>query len=66
MLFRTCFPFPYSPAYIGHYIVLCGYNLHSRKFMYRNPVMKDRKLEALRFIWVSLGSKRSVMFQMFA
>lgn len=38
---RTCFPFPYTPAYTGHYIVLCGYNLHSRKFLYRNPIMKD-------------------------
>lgn len=40
--FRSCFPF--KSGYNGHYIVLCGYNFKVRKFFYRNPANKDRKL----------------------
>ncbi|XP_065082601.1 protein GUCD1 [Ochlerotatus camptorhynchus] len=29
-------------AYMGHYIILCGYDQRIRKFIYRNPAFKDR------------------------
>lgn len=29
-------------AYMGHYIILCGYDQRIRKFLYRNPAFKDR------------------------
>ncbi|EAA05246.4 AGAP011198-PA [Anopheles gambiae str. PEST] len=33
---------PCEIRYMGHYIVLCGYNKKLQKFMYRNPACKDR------------------------
>uniref|UniRef100_A0A182VNA1 Protein GUCD1 n=2 Tax=Anopheles merus TaxID=30066 RepID=A0A182VNA1_ANOME len=37
---RSCLSI--TPSYMGHYIVLCGYNKKLQKFMYRNPACKDR------------------------
>ncbi|PNF36938.1 Protein GUCD1 [Cryptotermes secundus] len=37
---RGCLP--WGTAYTGHYIVLCGYNLSSEKFLYHNPSFKNR------------------------
>ncbi|XP_069700997.1 protein GUCD1 [Periplaneta americana] len=37
---RGCFP--WSTTYTGHYIVLCGYNLASEKFFFRNPTFRNR------------------------
>lgn len=31
-----------KPPYMGHYIVLCGYDQRINKFLYRNPALKDR------------------------
>ncbi|CAG9861448.1 unnamed protein product [Phyllotreta striolata] len=36
---RKCIPWP--EPYQGHYIVLCGYDVHSRKIFYRNPSFAD-------------------------
>lgn len=30
--------------YHGHYVVLCGYNLCEKSYLYRNPTYKDSKL----------------------
>lgn len=32
-----------KPPYMGHYIVLCGYDQRINKFLYRNPAFKDSK-----------------------
>lgn len=37
---RGCLP--WNTSFTGHYIVLCGYNLSSQKFLYRNPSLSDR------------------------
>ncbi|CAH1118419.1 unnamed protein product [Phaedon cochleariae] len=37
--FRKCIPWPVT--YQGHYIVLCGYDINSRKVFYRNPSFGD-------------------------
>ncbi|KAJ9587308.1 hypothetical protein L9F63_019164 [Diploptera punctata] len=37
---RSCLP--WTTNYTGHYIVLCGYNLGSKKFLYHNPSFKKR------------------------
>lgn len=39
--FRKCIPWP--ATYQGHYIVVCGYDVHMRKIFYRNPSFADRK-----------------------
>ncbi|XP_055599302.1 protein GUCD1 [Uranotaenia lowii] len=31
-----------KPTYMGHYIVLCGYDMRIEKFLYRNPAFKDK------------------------
>nr|CAH7748977.1 unnamed protein product [Callosobruchus chinensis] len=36
---RKCIPWPTS--YQGHYVVLCGYDIHTRKVFYRNPSFGD-------------------------
>ncbi|XP_072381594.1 protein GUCD1 isoform X2 [Diabrotica undecimpunctata] len=38
--FRKCIPWP--ATYQGHYIVICGYDVPTRKFFYRNPSFSDR------------------------
>ncbi|XP_053688115.1 protein GUCD1 [Sabethes cyaneus] len=40
MELRSCLGL--KPAYMGHYIILCGYDQRIRKFMYRNPAFKDK------------------------
>ncbi|XP_026474989.1 protein GUCD1-like [Ctenocephalides felis] len=37
---RSCLP--WTKTYSGHYIVLCGFNLETKSYMYRNPTYKDR------------------------
>jgi len=37
---RKCLPWP--TTYQGHYIVLCGYDINSKKVYYRNPSLHDR------------------------
>ncbi|VEN60604.1 unnamed protein product [Callosobruchus maculatus] len=36
---RKCIP--WTTSYQGHYIVLCGYDIHTRKVFYRNPSFGD-------------------------
>ncbi|KAJ8954233.1 hypothetical protein NQ318_005829 [Aromia moschata] len=38
---RKCIPWPIP--YQGHYIVVCGYDVHVRKVFYRNPSFGDLK-----------------------
>ncbi|XP_055535335.1 protein GUCD1 isoform X2 [Wyeomyia smithii] len=37
---RSCFGL--KSAYMGHYIILCGYDQRIRKFIYRNPAFKNK------------------------
>lgn len=38
---RRCLPWP--QPYQGHYVVLCGYDVQTRRLFYRNPSLSDRK-----------------------
>lgn len=38
---RRCLPWP--PPYQGHFVVLCGYDIATRKVFYRNPSLNNRK-----------------------
>ncbi|XP_058836763.1 protein GUCD1 [Topomyia yanbarensis] len=40
MELRSCLGL--KSAYMGHYIILCGYDQRIQKFMYRNPAFKDK------------------------
>ncbi|KAL1433605.1 hypothetical protein MTO96_012434 [Rhipicephalus appendiculatus] len=55
----------YAP-YQGHYIVLCGYKLKERKFLYRNPSKSDRlcsvTFETLDRARKRLGTDEDVIF----
>ncbi|KAF5284199.1 hypothetical protein FQR65_LT00199 [Abscondita terminalis] len=58
MEFRQCIP--WSTSYQGHYIILCGYNLHRRKIYYRNPSLTNRvcitSIDRLEDAWRSYGT----------
>ncbi|KAH8030326.1 hypothetical protein HPB51_006758 [Rhipicephalus microplus] len=55
----------YAP-YQGHYIVLCGYKLKERKFLFRNPSKSDRlcsvTFETLDRARKRLGTDEDVIF----
>ncbi|XP_065305059.1 protein GUCD1 [Dermacentor albipictus] len=55
----------YAP-YQGHYIVLCGYRLRERKFLYRNPSKSERlcsvTFETLDRARKRLGTDEDVIF----
>lgn len=40
MELRSCLGL--KPSYMGHYIILCGYDQRIQKFLYRNPAFKDK------------------------
>lgn len=52
--------------YQGHYVVLCGYRLRERKFLYRNPSRSDRvccvPFETLDRARKRLGTDEDVIF----
>lgn len=52
--------------YQGHYVVLCGYKLRERKFLYRNPSRSDRlccvPFETLDRARKRLGTDEDVIF----
>lgn len=60
---RSCFPWPVP--YLGHYIVLCGYNSRKDKIIYRNPSYRERlcavSLKSLDIARKSYGTDEDVV-----
>ncbi|KAJ8979807.1 hypothetical protein NQ317_001297 [Molorchus minor] len=61
---RKCIPWPIP--YQGHYIVVCGYDVHTRKVFYRNPSFGDHvctmPLETLDQARKSYGTDEDIIF----
>ncbi|XP_074041706.1 protein GUCD1 isoform X2 [Leptinotarsa decemlineata] len=62
--FRKCIPWPTS--YQGHYVVICGYDISSRKFFYRNPSFGDHvctiSMDLLDLARKSYGTDEDIIF----
>ncbi|XP_065172524.1 protein GUCD1 [Atheta coriaria] len=64
---RKCLPIPLpAPAYLGHFIVLCGYDLRSRAIYYRNPARHDHycvmSLETFEESRRAFGTDEDIIF----
>ncbi|KAJ8930559.1 hypothetical protein NQ314_016621 [Rhamnusium bicolor] len=61
---RKCIPWP--TPYQGHYIIICGYDIHVRKVFYRNPSFGDHvctmPLETLDHARKSYGTDEDIIF----
>ncbi|XP_018572864.1 protein GUCD1 isoform X1 [Anoplophora glabripennis] len=61
---RKCIPWP--STYQGHYVVICGYDIHTRKVFYRNPSFGDHvclmSLESLDQARKCYGTDEDIIF----
>ncbi|XP_056637943.1 protein GUCD1 isoform X1 [Diorhabda carinulata] len=62
--FRKCIPWP--APYQGHYVVLCGFDIHNEKLFYRNPSFNDHvcviPMEIFDLARKSYGTDEDIIF----